>query len=105
MYIRCMYGIFGREITKYTVIYGVYIRFWPTLYVQHSVVQHGGDLSYLWQSLFYLHAEPFIRFAATLTEGHSDLVVARLPLTRSSILILPVPSLLGSAIIGYTHRI
>jgi hypothetical protein len=26
-----MYGIFGREITKYTVIYGVYIQFWPTL--------------------------------------------------------------------------
>jgi len=24
-------GIFGREITKYTVIYGAYIRFWPTL--------------------------------------------------------------------------
>jgi hypothetical protein len=31
IYIRCVYGIFGREITKYTVIYGVYIRFWPTL--------------------------------------------------------------------------
>ena len=31
IYIRCMYGNFGREITKYTVIYGVYIRFWPTL--------------------------------------------------------------------------
>jgi hypothetical protein len=29
--IRCVYGIFGREITKYTVIYCVYIRFWPTL--------------------------------------------------------------------------
>jgi hypothetical protein len=28
---RCIYGIFGREITKYTVIYGAYIRFWPTL--------------------------------------------------------------------------
>ena len=26
-----MYGIFGREITIHTVIYGVYIRFWPTL--------------------------------------------------------------------------
>jgi len=26
-----MYGIFGSKITKYTVIYGVYIRFWPTL--------------------------------------------------------------------------
>ena len=25
IHIRCMYGIFGREITKYTVIYGVYI--------------------------------------------------------------------------------
>ena len=35
IYIRCIYGIFGREITKYTVIYGVYIRFWPTLHVSH----------------------------------------------------------------------
>jgi len=25
-YIRCIYGIFGREITKYTVLCGVYIR-------------------------------------------------------------------------------
>jgi hypothetical protein len=31
IYIRLINGIFGREITKYTVIYGVYIRFWPTL--------------------------------------------------------------------------
>jgi hypothetical protein len=31
IYIRCIHGVFGREITKYTVIYGVYIRFWPTL--------------------------------------------------------------------------
>jgi hypothetical protein len=31
IYIRCIYGNFGREITKYTVKYGVYIRFWPTL--------------------------------------------------------------------------
>ena len=33
VYIRCIHGIHGREISKYTVIYGVYIRFWPT---QHS---------------------------------------------------------------------
>jgi hypothetical protein len=33
IYIRCIYGVFGREITKYTVVYGVYIRFWPTLYI------------------------------------------------------------------------
>jgi hypothetical protein len=25
IYIRCIYGIFGREIIEYTVIYGVYI--------------------------------------------------------------------------------
>jgi len=30
IYIRCM-QYFGREITKYTVIYGAYTRFWPTL--------------------------------------------------------------------------
>ena len=33
IYIRFIYGIFGRESTKYTVIYGVYIRFWPTLHM------------------------------------------------------------------------
>jgi len=32
----CMHGIFDREITKFTVIYGVYIRFWPTRHVMHS---------------------------------------------------------------------
>ena len=33
IYIRCTYGISGREITKYTVIHGayLYIRLWPTL--------------------------------------------------------------------------
>ena len=33
IYIQCIYGIFGREITKYTIIYGAYIQFWPTLHV------------------------------------------------------------------------
>ena len=40
IYIRCAYGIFGREITIYTVIYGVYIRFWPTLQVIVITLQH-----------------------------------------------------------------
>ena len=31
IYIRYIYGILGREIIKYTVIYGVYKRSWPTL--------------------------------------------------------------------------
>jgi hypothetical protein len=34
IFIRCTYGIFDREITKYMVIYGVYIRFWPILSVR-----------------------------------------------------------------------
>ena len=29
-------GIFGREITKNTAIYGVYIRFWPTLLINDT---------------------------------------------------------------------
>ena len=40
IYIRCLYGIFGRETTKYTVIYGVYIRFWPTLFLSYRLVLH-----------------------------------------------------------------
>jgi hypothetical protein len=31
IYVRFIYGIFGRKITEYTVIYCVYIRFWPAL--------------------------------------------------------------------------
>jgi hypothetical protein len=31
IYIRCVYRMFGREIIGYTVIYGDYTRFWPTL--------------------------------------------------------------------------
>ena len=31
IYIWYVRGIFGREITKYTVKYGVYTQFWPTL--------------------------------------------------------------------------
>jgi hypothetical protein len=30
-YVWCIYGIFGREITNYTVKYGVYVRLWPNL--------------------------------------------------------------------------
>jgi len=33
IHIRCIHGIFGMEITKYTVTYGVYRRFWPPLQI------------------------------------------------------------------------
>ena len=32
IHIQCIYGILGREITKFTAIYSVYIRFRPTLH-------------------------------------------------------------------------
>ena len=35
IYIRCIDGLFGREITKYTVICG-HMRFWPTLATTHA---------------------------------------------------------------------
>jgi len=42
IYIRCIYGIFGREITKYTVIYGVYILSWPALRIYRAcMLCHG----------------------------------------------------------------
>jgi hypothetical protein len=36
-HIRFIYGIFDREITKDAVIYGVYIRFWPTLNILERI--------------------------------------------------------------------
>jgi hypothetical protein len=38
IYIRCTYGIFGLDITKYMVYIYVYIRFWPTLCMQDGCV-------------------------------------------------------------------
>jgi len=40
IYIRSIYGFFGGKITKYTVIYGVYIRIWPALCMRAS--RHDG---------------------------------------------------------------
>ena len=37
MHTRCIYRNIGREINIYTVIYCVYVRFWPTL-----VIAQGG---------------------------------------------------------------
>ena len=42
--IWCTYGIFGREITKFTFIYAEYARFWPTLHVLGpTFVGHAGS--------------------------------------------------------------
>jgi len=49
IYIWCIYGIFGREITKYTVIYGADIRVWPTLLIaiKDGLYKHGLHITHL----------------------------------------------------------
>jgi hypothetical protein len=42
-YIQCIYGIVGRQVTKYTVIYCVlyiHIRFWPILQIYASAMAY-----------------------------------------------------------------
>jgi len=54
IYIRCIYGIFGLEITKYTAYIYVYIWFWPTLTIcctQHMLCSLGQRPSFK-RSLF-----------------------------------------------------
>jgi len=45
IYVQCIYGNFGREIIKCTVIYGVNIRFWPTLRMYDVCVCECMDLA------------------------------------------------------------
>jgi len=49
-----MHGISGREITKYSVIYGAYIRFWPFLYVGIRLYTYGYTCVGLARTL-YMH--------------------------------------------------
>jgi len=46
-----MYGMFGSETTECTVIYGVYVQFWPTLHIHantwHILLKHGGVPSHI----------------------------------------------------------
>jgi hypothetical protein len=37
-HIRCIYGDFSRDNTLFTVIYGVHIRFWPTLVIRRICI-------------------------------------------------------------------
>ena len=46
IYMRCVHGVFGREITRNTVYYGVYIRFWPTLNIDREALLYQGRASW-----------------------------------------------------------
>jgi hypothetical protein len=66
VYIRCVYGILGREITKYTVIYSVYIRFWPTLVMRSPHIQSQNINS-------CSHIEKYeLNYIATKARAHRD---------------------------------
>jgi hypothetical protein len=67
LYIRWVYGNFGREITKYTVIYGAYIRFWPALLINiMSAASHRAHWSKTAQPLT---SGPVVKCVTTIMIG------------------------------------
>ena len=52
IYIWCTYGIFGLEITKYTVYIYVYIRFWPTLIISLACAGFGRQAARYGERIF-----------------------------------------------------
>jgi len=72
-----MYGISGREITKYTVIYGVYTWNWPTLLVCVHVFTR--------VPLIKLEGCVFVCVACTYVLGKAgDIHLSQIDLTRPS---------------------
>jgi hypothetical protein len=64
-YIRCAYNIFGWEITKNTVVYGVYIRFWPILLT---------DIARCWRwTNAYQKLQPMYAPSLTYTLSHKQI--------------------------------
>ena len=60
----CIYRLFGREITKYTVIYGVCIRFWPALHNSHLTSPSQSRATYNCTYLLPRHVQLYLPFAA-----------------------------------------
>ena len=58
IYKRCIYSIYGREITKYTVIYGVYARFWPTLHI-HRIYTALANPTHITMSKDHRSGQPY----------------------------------------------
>jgi hypothetical protein len=61
-----MHGNFGREITKYTVIYGVYIQFWPTLVLCEENARQVVHMSMLLGRRWHLLIHPLRNYKVTI---------------------------------------
>ena len=62
VYVRCIYGNFGRDFIKYTVIHGVYIQFWPILHVRvRKAQQHVGCAASLHPTLTLSNTHTHVR--------------------------------------------
>jgi len=70
IYIRCVYGVFGRDVIKYTVIYGVDVRIWPTLCIWHAQMHAclSGDSLCGHACLNCIYENPMLTLHARLTE-------------------------------------
>jgi len=66
IYIRCMYGNYGREITKYTVIHGAYVRFWPALHIPCTYTVLANPVHTYWALMLRTHTH-----AHTHTHTHA----------------------------------
>jgi hypothetical protein len=86
---RCIYSVFGRETTEDTVIYGVCIRFWPTLCMLDPQIVH--VLGYV-HAIQCVHATFLVRachFIQVWMRMHTLRVVVellRLPVLNSELL-------------------
>ena len=73
IYIRCIHGIFGREITTYTVIHGVYVRFWPTLVITNllwcAICREGEET--------YTHSRAHTLKSTGIKSNHAHLQAAK----------------------------
>ena len=65
IYIWCIYDISGTEITRYTVIDGVYIWFWPTL------LKHDATHTCLQKSLDFTHTQTPARLTRNVSTEHT----------------------------------
>ena len=75
VYIRCIYDIFGREITKYTVIYGVHTQFWPTLCI-YNVYLAGVGVQCTWPAA-HTHTHTCFVFIVPFCTYDSKCIVSK----------------------------
>ena len=82
IYIRCISGFFGTEITKYTVIHGANIWFWPTLNIRsYWVHTYGFGQPYIYwvhvYGTYWVHTYGHIGYIHTVLANPTNELMRR----------------------------